>query len=299
MSSFVGSRFGSGLDRQTANLRGRSRRRRHVSSPGNRPAHGPTSPGRLAAGAVTVVCPGVAPPAGAQPARPIVAAAMTVEDRAGRRPVAALKLAEVEIVQDAERQQLTVLRPMATPGQYEVQYVPASGRPGAMRVRVLRPGARVRGLTTQALQPLIPAAADRARGAAREPARDGDGLERLERAGGSAAIRARRQGAAPDGRVEVATRELQSMEQPAQLVRLQVLARFRDAAGRVRERLAFDRSVESSAAAPMAFDSRFAWLDAPAYERMVWTGICTFRRAPTRRTSSCTTPTAAGRRYDG
>jgi hypothetical protein len=219
---------------------------------------------------LTALRPGAVLPAGAEPARPIVAADMIVEDRAGKA-VVDLKLAEVEIVQDAERQQLTVLRPLATPGQYEVQYVPASGRPNAMTVRVLRPGARVRvrGLATPALQPLIlrpPTVLEAQLESLLETRTDSNPLSaRVALLHFERDARGQHQTVA----VEVAARDLQSSEdQPGQHGRLQVFARFRDSAGRVRERLAFDRPVESAAAVSLKPNVRVA----PAFERIVWTG---------------------------
>ncbi|MET0552471.1 MAG: hypothetical protein ABW221_05505 [Vicinamibacteria bacterium] len=219
---------------------------------------------------LTVLFAGAAMPARAQQAGPIVAADMVVEDKAGK-PVVDLKLADVEIVQDAERQRLTVLRPLGAPGQYEVQYVPASGRPNAMTVRVLRPGVRVRGLATPALQPLI----------LRPPTALEAQLEGLlERKGDSNALGARvgllhferdARGQHQTVAVEVAAGALHSGEGQGAQGRLQVFARFKDSAGRVRERLAFDRPVESSATVRPQPGVRLAQ-GAPVFERLVWTG---------------------------
>src|SRR5687768_13636981 len=103
---------------------------------------------------LTPLCSGGALAADPVPSGPTVAADMVVEDKAGK-PVVDLKRSEVAVFQGEERQELTVFRPLETPGQYEVQYVPRSGQPGAMSVGLLRRDTRVRGLTTPALQPLI------------------------------------------------------------------------------------------------------------------------------------------------
>jgi hypothetical protein len=217
---------------------------------------------------LTALCAGAALPAGAEPARPIVAADMVVEDKTGK-PVVDLKRGEVAIFQGEERQELTVFRPLETPGQYEVQYVPRSGQPGAMSVGVLRRDTRVRGVTTPALQPLIlrpPTALEAQLESLLETAKDSNALSARV---GLLSFERDARGQHQTVAVEVEARELHSSV--GQHGRLQVFARFRDAQGRVRERLAFDRPVESSATVRLP-NARVAPGAAPAFERIVWTG---------------------------
>jgi hypothetical protein len=217
---------------------------------------------------LTALVPAAARPADAVPTGPTVAADMIVEDKTGK-PVVGLKRTEVAVFQGEERQDLTVFRPLETPGQYEVQYVPRSGKPGAMSVGVLRRDTRVRGLTTPALQPLIlrpPTALEAQLESLLETAKDSNALDARV---GLLSFERDARGQHQTVAVEVAARELQSSE--GQHGRLQVLARFRDAQGRVRERLAFDRPVESAGTVRLR-DARVAPGAAPAFERMVWTG---------------------------
>lgn len=66
---------------------------------------------------------------------------LVVEDARGR-PVSNLAPEEVVISQQGVRQRVARLEAKGPPGQYEVSYVPASGRAGALVVQLLRPGAR-------------------------------------------------------------------------------------------------------------------------------------------------------------
>jgi hypothetical protein len=219
---------------------------------------------------LTALSSGVALRAGTEPVGPTIAADMIVEDKTGK-PVVDLKRAEVAIFQGEERQELTVFRPLETPGQYEVQYVPRSGQPGAMSVGVQRRDTRVRGLTTPALQPLILRPPTALEGQLESMLETGKGSDALSARVGLLHFERDARGQHQTVAVEVAARELQLQSIEGQQGRLQVLARFRDAQGRVRERLAFDRPVESSAAVRLE-DARVAPGVAPAFERMVWTG---------------------------
>jgi hypothetical protein len=217
---------------------------------------------------LTPLCSGAALAADPVPSGPTVAADMVVEDKAGK-PVVDLKRSEVAVFQGEERQELTVFRPLETPGQYEVQYVPRSGQPGAMSVGLLRRDTRVRGLTTPALQPLIlrpPTVLEAQLESLLETAKDSNALNARV---GLLSFERDARGQHQTVAVEVAALELQSSG--GQHGRLQVLARFRDAQGRVRERLAFDRPVASSATVRLP-DARVAQGAAPAFERIVWTG---------------------------
>jgi hypothetical protein len=56
-----------------------------------------------------------------------------------------LKATELELRQDGEAQAVASLEPGGGPGAYRVRYVPKSGRPGPLMLRVLRPGATASG----------------------------------------------------------------------------------------------------------------------------------------------------------
>src|SRR5687768_10040396 len=97
-----------------------------------------------------------APAAATSPALTI-ALDVVVED-ARKRPVTDLTARQVEITQDGEKQTLADLRKASAAGHYELTYVPSSGKPGAVSVRVLRPGASVRGPLGAFLKPRVIAA---------------------------------------------------------------------------------------------------------------------------------------------
>lgn len=69
---------------------------------------------------------------------------MVAEDARGRR-VTDLRLEEVVLAQDGARQAVRVFRFVADKSWYELRYVPDTGRPGAVAVRVARNGIRLRG----------------------------------------------------------------------------------------------------------------------------------------------------------
>jgi thiol-disulfide isomerase/thioredoxin len=79
---------------------------------------------------------------------------LVVEDAKGR-PVRNLTPEEVVISQQGVQQRVARLVAKEAPGQYELSYVPASGKPGSVLVQLLRPGARARGLEAPALKPRV------------------------------------------------------------------------------------------------------------------------------------------------
>ena len=79
--------------------------------------------------------------AGAAPEQaPTVVVEFEVAGRGGA-PIADLKPAEVEVRQDGDAQVVLALQPTATAGRYQLSYVPKSGQPGPVLLRVLRAGA--------------------------------------------------------------------------------------------------------------------------------------------------------------
>jgi hypothetical protein len=83
-----------------------------------------------------------------------------VED-ARRQPVADLKSTEVVVHQGDEREDIESFERGAAPGHYALSYVPRSGQPGAVMLRLLRPGTMARGpdgpaVKVQVLRPLGP-----------------------------------------------------------------------------------------------------------------------------------------------
>lgn len=76
---------------------------------------------------------------------------LVVETKRG--PVPDLRAEEVLLRQEGVQQELASVRPLLAPGNYEVSYVPRSGRPGPITVSILRAGAAARGLQGNLLQP--------------------------------------------------------------------------------------------------------------------------------------------------
>jgi hypothetical protein len=105
--------------------------------------------------ALGLVLSGPAPVEGG-PATPRVTVAfeIVVEDAKGDA-VTDLRLEEVEVVQDAEKQKVGRFRAGPRPGVYEVSYSPLSGKPGSVTVRVVRPGVVVRGPDGPSLKPRV------------------------------------------------------------------------------------------------------------------------------------------------
>jgi thiol-disulfide isomerase/thioredoxin len=100
-----------------------------------------------------------APPAASAPSPDDVSALtvfvdLIVEDARGR-PAANLQPEEVVLVQDGVRQKIATLVAKPTPGHYELTYVPAFGKAGAIKLQVLRPGARARGADGTTLKPRV------------------------------------------------------------------------------------------------------------------------------------------------
>jgi hypothetical protein len=78
--------------------------------------------------------------AAAQEPAPTVVVEFEVAGRGGT-PIVDLKPPDVRILQDDVAQTILALQPTATAGRYQLRYVPASGQPGAVLLRVLRAGA--------------------------------------------------------------------------------------------------------------------------------------------------------------
>jgi hypothetical protein len=76
----------------------------------------------------------------AQEPPPTVIVEVVVRDRR-QAPIADLKPTEIELRQDAQAQAVASMQPSGQPGGYVIKYVPRSGRPGPVMLRVLRPGA--------------------------------------------------------------------------------------------------------------------------------------------------------------
>ena len=79
---------------------------------------------------------------------------IVVEDARGR-PVLNLTPEEVVISQQGVQQRVANLEAKESPGQYELSYVPASGKAGPVLVQLLRPGARAHGLDGPTLKPRV------------------------------------------------------------------------------------------------------------------------------------------------
>src|SRR5258706_5999258 len=79
-----------------------------------------------------------------QQAQGIVLVELVVEDSRGGA-ITDLKPAEVVVFQDEVRQTILSLDYRAQYRDYELRYVPPSGRVGAVSIRVLRTGSRLRG----------------------------------------------------------------------------------------------------------------------------------------------------------
>jgi hypothetical protein len=148
-----------------------------------------------------------------------------------------LRPSEIELKQDGVAQAPAALVPRTEAGLYLLSYVPSSGRPGPVTLRVLRPGAKVRGrdgpqLRPRVIAPLSPVEAELA-----------------------AMLEARPTPNALPCRASVSTFEPRSdglhhtmaVEVPvADVQRLQLFARLLDAEGRQVQRYSMDRSVETT-----------------------------------------------------
>jgi thiol-disulfide isomerase/thioredoxin len=173
---------------------------------------------------------------------------LVVNDARGR-PVSDLTVEEIVVAQDGVRQRISKLAMKSRPGHYELSYVPASGKAGAVGVQLLRPGTYARGLDGPGLKPRVvvppsPLVSELTRILETRPEAD-DFRSR------AAVLRFE---AAPDGvhhtlAVEVPIAGLTPAQESGQyLARVQILARLSDAEGRVLHQFEVDRSV--SAASP-------------------------------------------------
>jgi hypothetical protein len=79
---------------------------------------------------------------------------LIVEDAKGR-PALNLRPEEVVVVQDGAQQRVTSVTSGQSAGRYELRYVPTSGKGGAVKLQVLRQGARVRGPDGPSLKPRV------------------------------------------------------------------------------------------------------------------------------------------------
>ncbi len=168
-----------------------------------------------------------------------------VQDANGR-PVTDLTLAEVEVVQDATRQRVTVFEALAKPGHYHLSYVPESGKAGGVTVHVLRARTRVRGPAGPVLQPRV----------VRRLSSLETELTRLLDARPDAddircAVSVLRFEAAPEGTrhtvaVELPLSELRLKEEQGRYAgRLQILSRIRAADSRFQRLLTEDLPIEA------------------------------------------------------
>jgi tetratricopeptide (TPR) repeat protein len=122
--------------------------------------------GLLLSGVLSIAV--VSPATGASqvpsPGAPTILLDFVVKDAKGR-PVVGLELSEVAVFQDNVRQRITELRAHGERGRYELGYVPLSGRTGGATLKILRPGARVRGangpqVSMRVLEPVSPLEAE-------------------------------------------------------------------------------------------------------------------------------------------
>jgi hypothetical protein len=87
-------------------------------------------------------------------AAPTIAVDVWAIDAKGE-PVVALAAADLDVRQDGVAQTITRITPRPDAGVYELQYVPSSGRPGAMTVRPVRKGLLIRGPGGSQLKPRV------------------------------------------------------------------------------------------------------------------------------------------------
>jgi thioredoxin-like negative regulator of GroEL len=212
----------------------------------------------LAASSVAGAAP-AATPEGA-PTALTVFVDFVVEDAKGR-PALNLTAEEVVVVQDGARQRVASLEPRGAPGQYELSYVPASGKAGALAMQLMRPGTRARGLTGPTLKPRVvlppsPVASELLQILAARP--EADDFRAL--------LSVLRFEAAPDGlhhtfAVEVPMAGVIPVSKGGQYTgRVQIFARLGDADGREVQRYEVDRSVSAATTTQLQV------------QRLVWTG---------------------------
>jgi len=166
-----------------------------------------------------------------------------VEDTKGQ-PIRDLAPTEVVVRQEGVPQRLTGFLAKDTPGHYEVRYVPESGKPGAVLVRLLRPGTRAVGPDGGGLKPHV----------LRPTSQLEIALTQVLEARPEAADFPAFASAMPFGADKDQVRHALAVEVPLQgliavgtsppVVRLQILVRLRDAAnGRVLQTFELDRSI--------------------------------------------------------
>jgi hypothetical protein len=200
-------------------------------------------------------------PGGAAPEPPTIAVEVLVRDRR-QQPIADLKPAEIELRQDGEAQVVLSMEPGGPPGAYVVRYVPKSGRPGPVMLRVLRPGAVATGPDGGALKVRIEeilTPLERKLSALSDAGPAATGLPHQ-----AFVLRYEREGDelhhtfAVD--VPLATVELRE-EEGLLRGRLGLLARVKDAAGRIVQRFSLEYALETEPAQRDRFRA----------ERLVWT----------------------------
>jgi len=222
---------------------------------------------------------------------------LVVEDARGR-PVVDLKVDEVDVLQEAERQRVLTFRTRQKPGHYELSYAPASGQAGPVAVKVLRPGARARGPDGPSLKPrFIPAVspleAELTRLLEDQPeANDFPCLASVLR------FEQRPEGVQHMLAVEVPLSVLQPRRDEGDGgSRLQLLARVKDEDGRVVQRFSLDDALDS-ASRPRTLERRLVWTGSVVLvpgrytlETLVHDPVTSFRAA---RTVSFEAPAATG-----
>jgi thiol-disulfide isomerase/thioredoxin len=177
------------------------------------------------------------------------------------RPVANLTAEDVIVQQEGATQRVTVFKAGREPGQYELQYVPESGKAGRVALQLMRPGTRARGLDGPALKPrlILPPsklAAELQQVLADRP--EADDFRLL--------LSVLRFEAASDGlhhtlAVEVPLAALTPVAKGGQYVgQVQILARLRDGEGREVQRYEVDRSLSAASVGQLQV------------QRLVWTG---------------------------
>jgi hypothetical protein len=89
-----------------------------------------------------------------EPSKLTIVVDIVVENAKGQ-PFRDLAPGEVVVRQDLAPQRVTGFLAKDAPGHYELRYVPASGKAGAVLVRLLRPGTQVRGPEGGPLKPRV------------------------------------------------------------------------------------------------------------------------------------------------
>jgi hypothetical protein len=193
-------------------------------------------------------------------APPTIVVDFVVENLKGE-PIGDLKPKEVEVVQEGRVEVQASFAAGERLGQYRLSYVPTSGKPGMVMLRLLRLGTRARGLDGPALKPrVVPGATplELALLSLRERRPNADELP--------ARLAALRFEAAPDGvhyalAVEVPFRALQFSKNGLRYeAELQLLVDVKTAEGRLVQRYSLARPLEAGYEAQLA-----------SYQ-LIWTG---------------------------